>query len=170
ATNIGRARLFGLEAELRASAFGFDTRISHTALATANESECTTPSTPSTSFRCERPPLTGRPAHDFVADLAWARGPLRVRYGIDAVTGIFADLTGTIEVPARVLHNAGVRLSIPGVRGLSLSFDVRNLFHLRAVDYPGFAGPVRAPIGDLYDFPLPGRSILLSARWAAAGR
>lgn len=160
ATNIGRARLLGTEAEARASAYGVELRLSHTALATANEGECRF-----TSGACERPPLPGRPEHDFVGDLSYTLGPARVRYGIDVVTGIYADLMGSTLVPDRVLHSAGARLEVPGVPGLSVSLDVRNLLDLRVAEYAGVSGPVRAPIGDALDYPIPGRRILVSARW-----
>jgi hypothetical protein len=162
ATNIGRARLFGLESELRATAFGFDARISHTALDTANESRCVAAVGP-----CVRPPLPGRPEQDLVVDLAWQRGPVRFRYGLDVLAGLYADEEGAVLVPARALHSVGVRSEIPPVRGLSLALDVRNLFDLRAVDYPGILGPSRQPIGDLHEYPLPGRRILLSASWTS---
>lgn len=162
ATNIGRARILGLEADLRALAFGFEARASHTALATANQSECTF-----VAGACERPPLPQRPSSDLVVDLAYARGPLRVRYGIDVVSGMTADLTGAIQVPARVLHSTGLRLTVPRVPGLSISLEIRNLFDLRVASYAGVLGEARAPIGDLYDFPLPGRRFLLSARLSA---
>ncbi len=165
ATNIGHARLLGIESELRASAFGFEARASHTALGTANESECRYEGT-----RCVRPPLPGRPAHDFVADLAYSRGPVRVRYGVDLVAGILADVTAAVEVPTRVLHGAGIRVAVPNVPGLSVTLDMRNIFDLRVVEYAGALGPVRAPIGDLYDYPLPGRRVLLSVRWTTDAR
>jgi hypothetical protein len=165
AENIGRARLLGLEGELRAAAFGFETRVSYTGLATANESDCRYEGP-----RCIRPSLPGRPAHDFVADVAFSRGPVRVRYGVDLVAGILVDAKDNVEVPLRVFHGAGIRVAVPGVPGLSLALDVRNLFDLRVVEYPGFVGPVRAPVGDLYDYPLPGRRVLVSARWTTDGR
>ena len=93
-------------------------------------------------------------------------GPVRVRYGVDVVTGIYADLTGSIRVPDRVLHSAGVRLG--GAR------RGRALAHARRAQPARSAGrrvrrrlggPVRAPIGDALDFPIPGRRILLAARW-----
>lgn len=162
ATNIGEARMVGLEAELRATVVGFDARLSSTSLRTENGAECQY-----TSSACERPALPGRPAHDLVGDLAWEHGPVRLRYGVDMVSGIFTDLKGAVEVPARVLHGAGLRVLVPNIPGLSLSLDVRNLFDLRAVDYRGVTGPVREPIGDLYDYPLPGRRVLFSARWTS---
>jgi hypothetical protein len=163
ATNIGRARLLGTEAELRAAAFGFELRLSHTALATENQSACRF-----IAGACERPPLPGRPEHDLVADLAFTAGPVRVRYGVDVVAGISADSTGTYayRVPDRVLHSAGARVGVPGIAGLSVALDVRNLFDLRVAEYPNvLGGKDPYPIGDLFDYPIPGRRILLSARW-----
>ncbi len=84
------------------------------------------------------------------------------------MVGVRADTVNDVEVPSRVLHGAGVRLEVPHVPGLSLAADVRNLFDLRSVDYLGATGPVRAPIGDLYEYPLPGRNVLISARWTTA--
>lgn len=167
ATNIGRARLLGTEAELRAAVSGFELRLSHTALSTENQSACRF-----VSGECERPPLPGRPEHDFVADLAFTTGPLRVRYGIDLVAGISADNSGTFayRVPDRVLHSAGARLAVPGAEGLSVALDVRNLLDLRVAEYPATQLGSRVtkdpyPIGDFFDYPIPGRRILVSARW-----
>lgn len=161
ATNIGEARIAGLESEVRAEAYGFDVRVSYTGLLTANATECR-----ATPTGCERPPLTGRPAHDLVADLAWERGPVRVRYGIDHVSGIRIDDHGVVEVPPRVLHGASVSARVPSGSGLTLTLDVRNLLDLRTTNYLGIAGTAdRQAIGDLYDYPLPGRRVLFSARW-----
>ena len=167
AENIGRARLFGLEAELRLAAYGIELRASYTAIDTANESDCHP-----VGDVCERPPLPGRPAHDFVGDVAYALGPVRVRYGVDVVTGIQLDVKGSEQqrVPTRALHSAGVQLAVPGAKGLVLALDVRNLFDLRAASYPGIlGGTVPYPIGDAYAYPLPGRRLLLSARWVFPG-
>ncbi len=163
AVNIGEARLYGIESEVRAGAYGVDLRASHTGLATKNGSECKF-----LGAQCERPPLPGRPEHDLVVDLAYEhpKTHVRVRYGIDLVAGLFADDVGLIPVPTRVLHGASVTSPVPGAKGLSLTLDVRNLFDLRVGDYPAaFGGTIRYPIGDLYNFPLPGRRVMLSARW-----
>ncbi len=165
ATNIGRARLVGIESVIRAAAFGFDTRVSHTALTTANQSECRF-----VAGSCERPELPGRPTHDVVFDVSWTRGPVRLRYGLDAVAGIYVDTSNDVEVPARVLHGAGAMLAVPGVPGLSVTADVRNLLDVRVGEYVGALGRVRAPIGDLFDYPLPGRNVLFSVRWTTEGR
>lgn len=164
AANISRARVLGSEASVRARLAEFSTRVSHTALATANLGECRF-----VGRECERPPLPGRPEQDLVVDVTWEHGIFRVRYGIDVVTGMRADTTGDIPVPARILHSAGAKVTVPFVPGLSIALDMRNLFDLRTGEVPGFAGPVRLPIGDLFDYPLPGRRFLVSARWAFPG-
>lgn len=163
AKNIGRARLLGTEAAVQAAAFGFELRLSHSALATQNQSTCRF-----VSGVCERPPLPGRPEHDFVGDLAFTAGPVRVRYGVDVITGISADTSGSYayRVPDRVLHSTGARLAVPGAPGLSVALDVTNLFDLRVAEYPnGLGGKDPYPIGDFFDYPIPGRRILVSARW-----
>jgi hypothetical protein len=166
ATNIGRARILGLEAEAAASALGFELRASYTLLATANESECGAQTgSLSATAACDRPGLPGRPANDLVTDLTYTFAPLRFRYGVDAVSGMIADQVGAVVVPPRVLESAGVRLKVPHVRGLRLSFDARNLFNVRTATYDGALGPTREPIGDAYEYPIPGRTFLLSALW-----
>jgi hypothetical protein len=159
ATNIGRARIFGAESELLARAYGFRLRAAYTALLTLDDSEC------AGTAGCSAPPLPGRPAHDLVADLTYGVGPLAVRYGVDVVSGIRADEAGLILVPARVLQGAGVHVDVPRMPGLRLGVEVRNLFDVRTASYAGVLGPVQAPIGDLYDYPLPGRSVLFTALW-----
>lgn len=161
ATNIGRARTVGLEASIRVRAWHFDLRSAYTGLATANQSECD-----ATSPTCTRPPLPGRPAHDVVTDLTYTAGPVRARYGIDVMSGMFADRTRTIEVPARVLQSAGARFDVPGAPGLTLGAEVRNLFDVRTATYAGALGTVRAPIGDAFEYPIPGRNVLFTVRWS----
>jgi hypothetical protein len=164
AENIGRARVFGVETSLNAWGYGLDVRAAYTGLATFNDSELSTaqgPNPPST-------PLSGRPAHDLVADVGYSLGPARVRYGVDAVIGMYYDNFGGVLIPARVLQSTGVRLEVPGIRGLRVAFEVRNLFDVRTVTYAGFVKPTFFPIGDEYDYPLPGRSFLVTARWTFA--
>jgi len=160
ATNIGAARIVGLEAIAEGKWGPADVRVVYTGLATRNEAACDV-----TLGTCERPPLPGRPDHDLVADAGATIGPARLRYGVDAVTGLRADLAGAVVVPARVLHFAGIRVDVPRVPGLRVALDVKNLFDLRTGTYDGALGPVERPIGDAYDYPLPGRTILASARY-----
>ncbi|MFO0679015.1 MAG: TonB-dependent receptor [Polyangiaceae bacterium] len=161
ATNIGRASLTGAEVSVDLRAHGIDLHASYTGLATANGAACDA----RVSGRCVSPNLPGRPEHDVVVDLSFTRGPVRVRYGIDALSGMTADLAGTVTVPPRVLHGAGATVEVPFVPGLRLGFDVKNLFDLRTADYAGVLGPVRVPVGDVYEYPLPGRRFLVHARF-----
>ncbi len=166
ATNIGRARILGLEADAAASALGFELRASYTLLATADESVCAAQTGfLSADAACDRPQLPGRPTNDLVADLTYTLAPLRLRYGLDAITGMIADQVGAVVVPPRVLQSAGATLDVPHVRGLRVAFDARNLFDVRTGVYQGALGAVREPIGDSYAYPLPGRTLLVSARW-----
>jgi vitamin B12 transporter len=157
AENIGQARIYGLEASLAGAGFGFDVRAAYTGLMTIND-----------DADAAGAPLPGRPAHDFSGDLGYSLGPARVRYGVDAIAGIHTDNIGFIPVPSRVIQGVGARLDVPGVRGLRIAFEIRNLFDVRSGTYPGFAGPQVLPIGDQYGYPLPGRSLLVTARWTSS--
>lgn len=159
ATNIGRARMLGVEFDVRAQAGPVELRGSYTGLATENDASCTAIVGP-----CQRPPLPARPANDVVADAIVHDGPVTVRAGVDAVSGMFADSAGSIAVPARLLASAGGRVDLG--RGVRLALDLRNLFDVRTGVYQGALGPVREPVGDYYEYPLPGRSVLVSARFS----
>jgi vitamin B12 transporter len=156
AENIGTARLYGVEASAGAWGYGFDVRFAYTGLVTFDDSIAGSP------------PLPLRPANDLVADAGYSLGPLRVRYGVDAVTGTYYDDHASILVPPRVLQSTGARLDVPGVRGLRVGLEIRNLFDVRTAVYPGFSGPQALPIGDQYNYPLPGRSFLVTARWTSS--
>ncbi len=165
AENIGQARIYGLEASLGASLYGFDVRAAYTGLATFNDDADVSAS----SCTSGPPPLPGRPADDLVADLGYSLGPARVRYGVDAVSGMFQDSVGCNQVPGRVLQSTGARLDVPGVPGLRIALEIRNLFDVRTVVYGGFGGASTLPIGDQYNNPLPGRSFLVTAKWTSSG-
>ena len=158
ATNIGVARLAGVEADARVRLGPLELRGAYTGLVTENDSACEPVVGP-----CVHPALPGRPANDLVADLIGYAGPASVRFGVDAITGMVADVSGGIGVPARVLASAGARVDV--VRGVRLAIDVRNLFDQRTGTYQGALGPVHEPIGDYYEYPLPGRSLLVSVRF-----
>jgi hypothetical protein len=161
ATNIGLAKLFGAEVDLRTAVGPIELRASYTGLLTEDDSACEAIVGP-----CVHPPLPGRPVNDLVGDLIGTFGPASVRAGIDAVSGIVADVAGSIGVPPRVLVSAGGRVDV--ARGLRIALDVRNLFDLRTGTYDGALGPVHEPIGDYYEYPLPGRTILASVRYTYA--
>jgi hypothetical protein len=159
ATNIGRARLAGAELDLRAEAGPVELRVAYTGLVTENEAACT-----AAVGGCDRPPLPARPAGDLVGDAIATVGPTSVRLGVDALSGMFADVAGSLAVPARVLASAGARLDV--ARGVRLAVDLRNLLDARVGTYEGALGPVREPIGDFYEYPLPGRTVLVSVRFS----
>ena len=158
AENVGAARLAGLEAEAEAKWAPFALRASYTLLGTSNDARC--------APGC--PPLPGRPAHDLVADATVDVGPfVRARWGLDVIAGMRFDEAGTIEIPTRALHSVGLRFS--PTKELSWSVDVRDLFDQRTGTYAGFLGPVTAPLGDAFYYPLPGRTVLISMRVTASG-
>jgi len=162
ATNIGRARLVGVEVDARAAVGPLEVRASYAWLVTTDEAACA-----AVTRGCERPPLPARPEHDLVADAVVRIGPASARAGLDVASGMYADRTGSISVPARVLTSAGVRLDVAS--GVRVAIDVRNVFDVRAGTYDGVLGPVREPIGDFYQYPLPGRSVLVSVRFTSPG-
>jgi hypothetical protein len=155
AENVGAAALAGVEAAAHARFLGADIRVSYTGLWTENES------------RPNHPQLAGRPPHDVVADVSYRFGPLRLRWGLDVLAGMTADDAGTIAVPARALQSIGLDLDVPRLRGVRVAIDVRNLFDVRTAEYaqPITGSTVAYPIGDAYEYPLPGRSVLLSLSW-----
>ena len=102
------------------------------------------------------------------ADVSPRGGPSGFVQVLDSTHIAIADLSGnpTYRVPDRVLHSAGARVAVPSLPGLTLSLDIRNLLDLRTAEYPNaIGGTDRYPIGDLFDYPIPGRRLLLSARW-----
>jgi hypothetical protein len=161
AENIASARIFGVEASADVRGHGLDFRAAYTGLLTFNDD-------PSVCPTCSRPPLPGRPAHDFVGDVAYAVGPVRVRYGVDVVARLYTDNDGQVPVPDRVLQSTGVRVDVPWVPTLRVAFDVNNLFDVRTGLVPGALGlpSTLAPVGDQFDYPLPGRTFLFTARWS----
>ena len=164
AENIASARIFGVETSVLVRGHGVDLRAAYTGLVTEDDDSTVCPTC------ATRPPLPGRPAHDFVGDLAYAIGPVRVRYGVDVVRGLYVDKEGSVLAPDRVLQSTGVRVSVPWVASLRLAFDVRNLFDVRTGLSPGLGGPQVEPVGDQFGYPLPGRSLLFTARWSPGSR
>lgn len=104
-------------------------------------------------------PLPGRAAHEAHGDLRWSRGPWSASLSGDAVGAMAADPSGDVYIPRRVLmHVAGVWSLSPR---WSLGLQLRNALNTRASTYAGALGDVRLPLGDAFDYPLPGRSIMV---------
>ncbi|MDI1451920.1 TonB-dependent receptor [Polyangium sp. 6x1] len=160
ASNIDAARLAG--AEVSASLVGADlaTTLSYTLMHTENLGE-----DPLSRGRS----LPGRPLHDLSYDAAYRFGPVRLRYGIDAVAGTTVDTAGTILVPARLFHGAGASLDVPRVPSLRMGVEVQNLFDVRTLRVPSPLSrtSVAVPVSDFLGFPLPGRTVWVTARYRA---
>ena len=77
ATNIGRARILGLELGGHGEVGPFFARVAYTRLGTDNESACASVGGISTTRGpCVRPPLPGRPNDDLVSDVGVHVGPV----------------------------------------------------------------------------------------------
>jgi vitamin B12 transporter len=165
ARNIDSAWLGGLEASAVIATKRLSTTLGYTFLHTRNDGD-----DPLSRGR----PLPGRPAHDLTCDVAYALGPVRARYGLDAIAGTTVDAEAAIELPARVLHGAelSVELPMPGRSQLRLGVSVENLFDLRTLHVESALGQtsVPVPVSDFLGFPLPGRAVYASARFRMDGR
>ena len=109
-----------------------------------------------------------RPDHKFNEVAQPVAGPVRLRYSLDAVAGTTTDTAGRIVLPARFLHGAGASLEVPHAEGLTLGVQVDNLFDLRTLHVRSSLGsaPIPVPVSDFLDFPLPGRTVWVTARFA----
>jgi iron complex outermembrane receptor protein len=163
--NVEGARTAGLEVGVAADAW------SRTLLAHASytwlDSENRSPEAEQTGRA-----LPGRPRHELFVHASVGR-PLRVGrasleprlgYTFDYVAGTFLDPSGRVEVPARIVHGASAQLRI-GDRVL-LAVEARNLIDTRQTTWTppvGDTGTLQVPIADFLGYPLPGRSVWLSA-------
>lgn len=166
--NVSGARVAGLEAGLSLRAFGRDLGLdlAYTFLDSHNLS-------PEAEQRGK--PLPGRPAHSLLArpstGHALTVGPRatvlepRLFYELEWVAGTFLDLSGRVELPARLLHAAGISLTI--AERVELRVEGRNLGNRLVAEIdPSFGPPLpyRAAISDFIGFPLPGISVWTSVR------
>jgi iron complex outermembrane receptor protein len=160
ASNVDSALFGGAEISAALAARGLSLTASYTLLATENTSD-----DPLARGR----PLPGRPMHDLSYDAAYRIGPVRVRYGVDAVAGTTVDTAATIVLPQRIFHGAGASLDVPFARGLRLGLEVQNLFDLRTLHVPSplRRAPIALPVSDFLGFPLPGRTVWVTARFRA---
>jgi iron complex outermembrane receptor protein len=161
ARNVDRATLAGAELTLSLAARGVRTSASYTALLTENTGDA-----PLTRGR----PLPGRPAHDLAYDASYRAGPLELRYALDAIAGTTADAAGRVELPARFFHGAGASLDVPRAEGLRVGLQIDNLLDLRTQHIPSGVrdAPVAVPVSDFLGYPLPGRTIWVTASFTRA--
>ncbi|MDC3953244.1 TonB-dependent receptor [Polyangium jinanense] len=160
AGNVDAARIAGAEVSASLTGTRFATTLSYTLMHTENLGE-----DPLAHGR----PLPGRPLHDLSYDAAYRFGPVRLRYGIDAVAGTTVDTAGTILVPPRLFHGAGASLDVPGIPSLRVGVEVQNLFDVRTLRVPSPLSrtSVAVPVSDFLGFPLPGRTVWVTARYRA---
>ncbi len=104
--------------------------------------------------------------HDVTLDLSLRIRPITIRYGIDIVSSTILDPAGTLELPRRAWHTAGVRWDM--ARGLSLVGEVINVFDQRTISVVAesiSASYTRYPVSDFIGYPIPGRRFSLSLRY-----
>lgn len=156
AENVTRAMIGGAEITAHLAARGLRMQASYTLLLTENQD----------TGRA----LPGRPRHDLAYDAAYRIGPVRLRYGVDLVSGVLID--GQIPLAPRIFHGTGAALDVPRVPGLRLAVDVSNLFDQRLVylPSPSSRGPVPYPVSDFLGYPLPGRTLWATARFTMPAR
>ena len=155
ATNLGDARMVGAELGTRGNYGPFSLRATYTLMDTRNYARCDVRTT-----GCSAPKLPGRPAHDLSLDAVVDVSPFMLRYGFDFLSGMQADEAGAVLVPARALSSVGGSVRLGRIR---FAGEIRNLTDVRTASYQGAFGAVQKAIGDAYDYPLPGRSFLLTA-------
>jgi iron complex outermembrane receptor protein len=134
-TNIGAARLRGVEATLAASLGALDVSTGYTYLDTEDTSDIP---------YYNGNDLPSRPAHDLNASVSWTVRALRATYEYQYLSANYTDRFNYYETGARNLHSLVLALRTP-VDGLSLTVEGRNLTDQRASDVAGY--------------PLPGRSV-----------
>jgi iron complex outermembrane receptor protein len=93
--------------------------------------------------------LAGRPVHQASGRIEITRTHWKAGYELHYIGSNYLDQANMIEVPARSIHNMLLELSS---RGLSISFEGRNLGDDR--------------ISDVNGFPLPGRSFYTTVSYA----
>jgi vitamin B12 transporter len=152
ASNVARALIGGGEISAHVVARGLRVQATYTLLLTQNQDDGR--------------PLPGRPRHDLAYDAAYKLGPVRIRYGVDLVSGVLVD--GQIPLAPRIFHGTGVAIDLPWVRGLRAAIDVANLFDQRIQYVPSTlaGGPVPYFVSDFLGFPLPGRTIWGTLRFS----
>ena len=155
AGNVEAARIAGAEVSASLVATNLATTVSYTLMHTENLG-----ANPLSRGR----PLPGRPIHDLSYDASYRVGPVQLRYGIDAVADTTVDTAGTILVPPRFFHGAGASLDVPRVSSLRIGVEVQNLFDVRTM-WVQSRTPVPVPVSDFLGFPLPGRTVWVTARF-----
>ncbi|RMF93570.1 MAG: TonB-dependent receptor [Nitrospinota bacterium] len=92
--------------------------------------------------------LPGRPLHELSTSLElFDKRYGKLFYTLNFTSGNFLDRANLVSVPSRTIHNLGLTVTPPGVKGLSLTFEVKNLTDNQIQDVAGFPLPGRAFFG-----------------------
>ncbi|MCX8071938.1 MAG: TonB-dependent receptor [Candidatus Binatia bacterium] len=97
--------------------------------------------------------LPGRPQHELYTRVGLSLGPVSPFFEFNYVSGNFLDQANYDAVPARTVHNLGLKCELP--YGFRATLQLRN-----ATDNQ---------ISDVAGFPLPGRAILATVTWNLSG-
>lgn len=117
-------------------------------------------------------PLPGRPRHDLFTRASVGRrvwiGSLpvepRVFYTVDFVSGTRLDPSGRFVLPPRALQGLGAELYV--AERARIAAEVRNLLDVRTANVTlpvAGARPMPVPVSDFLGYPLPGRSVWVTA-------
>jgi vitamin B12 transporter len=115
-------------------------------------------------------PLPGRPTHDLYVSITGRVWQLELEYELDLESENTLDRAGYRVVPERVFHGLAARFS-PNAHW-TLAIEVDNLTDRRVEEVPlRPAAPGTNPtssqaVADYLGFPLPGRTVYATVRWA----
>lgn len=159
AENLDRAQIVGAELAMTVERGPAMARLGYTALLTRNEGD---------DALEQGKPLPGRPAHDVALDATWTAGPLHLRYSLDVVAGTTMDPKATILLPPRALHGVGASVLALRRPELTLTARIDNLLDTRIahIASPATGHAMPAAVSDLLGYPLPGRSVWVTAKVA----
>ena len=159
AFNLRDARILGFEAAVRVSYRGYLDIVASDALTSAITVA------PGTSIDGRTPP--GIPLHDLYARAQGNLGPVSAWLDVSVVSGIYLDEFNSVAAPPRTLVGAGASVRVPA--GFTFTITASNLLDQRAASvvlHQGAEYTVTQPVQDFSGYPLPGRSLFVTARYA----
>lgn len=166
--NIGEARARGIEAAGNARLGPFEDSLSLTLTDAADLRD-------DPLYQGNQLPRVPRLELSQSLSLAWARGlPGRLGYQFSFTDGNYWDATNWYRAAPRAIH--GAFASVAPAPGWTLAFDALNLTnHITEVVprdplHPDDGEAVVSAITDFSDYPLPGRTLLLTVRWSPPER
>ena len=144
ATNIGPARMLGVELRAAASIGSFFFARVDYSFVDARE------------LTGAGGQIPGRPQNQLTARADVKRAPFGIWYELDFVDRLYRDPANDAWIPARTLHAIGASFDH---KWIQLNIEIRNLADLRVVQLPAAGTTVPYPLVDYFNYPLPGRAI-----------